>query len=58
MLGQMSLHVVMKNIAPGKQSEISHLIAELLLMPNFPKAVCHLLCIQVLNSTKVKLKTS
>ena len=57
-LGQMSQDVVKKILAPGKGSEISHLISELLQRPHFQKAVCHSSFIHVLNSTKVGLKTS
>ena len=59
-MSKVRLNVItcMKILAPGKGSQISHLIAELLPMPHFPKAVSHSLCIQVLNSTKVCLKTS
>ena len=55
-VGRMSLHIVKKILPPGKGSEISHLISELLQMPHFPKPVCHLLYTQVLNSRKVGLK--
>ena len=54
----MSLDVVKKCVGPGEESEISHLIFELLPMPHFIKSICHLLCIQVLNSRNVGLKTS
>ena len=51
----MSLHVK-EIVAPGKWSEISHLI--LVPMPYFPKPVGHLSCIQVFNSRKAGIKMS
>ena len=52
----MSLHVVMRNLAPGKGSQISHLIS--LPIPHFPRPVPYSLLIQVLNSRKCGLNSS
>ena len=54
----MSLHVVNKILAPGKGSQVSHLISQVAAMPYFPKPVRYLSCIQVLNFRKVGLKMS
>ena len=49
-------HVVKKILDPGKGPEFSHLISEMLQMPDFRKPACNSLCAQVLNSGKVCLK--
>ena len=54
----MSLYVVKKILAPGKGSEISHLVSRVAADAPFSKPVCHSSCIQVLNSRKVGLKMS
>ena len=52
----MLFHLVKKFLAPGKCSEISRLISELLPVPHSPKPIRYSPCIQVLNSRKVGLK--
>ena len=53
----MSLHVVEKILAPGKASQISHLISQVAADAPFT-SVRYSSCIQVLNSRKVGNKTS
>ena len=55
---RVGVNVGKKILAPGKGSEISHLMSWVDADAPFPKPVCQLSCIQVLNSRNAGLKTS